>query len=320
MPVITLVGYRGTGKSTVAAAVADRLGCDWVDADAVLEERVGTSIASLVRERGETTFRDEESTILAELLASCAGVLSTGGGAVLRPLNRGRLRALGRPVVWLTASCAVIRRRLAADPHTASRRPGLAGADPLDEIDSTVAHRAALPRGGRCDDRHGRERAGGCDPPHPGVARSGGRAGAALGGGMLIAPPPDALTVGLEWIGVVVGAAAIARVLTLVVRPLVDGDTRHPRNDRLIEVGFVACAMVAWWWEMHAVGRLSMPTAVGMVVARHEIAVRHAAHVVLAGLLVAAAWVDLRYRVIPDVITMPGASWGCCGRRPTRRS
>lgn len=146
MPVITLVGYRGTGKSTVAAAVADRLGCDWVDADAVLEERVGTSIASLVRERGETTFRDEESTILAELLASCAGVLSTGGGAVLRPLNRGRLRALGRPVVWLTASCAVIRRRLAADPHTASRRPGLAGADPLDEIDSTVAHRAPLYR------------------------------------------------------------------------------------------------------------------------------------------------------------------------------
>ena len=123
---------------------------------------------------------------------------------------------------------------------------------------------------------------------------------------MLIAPPPDALTVGLEWIGVVVGAAAIARVVTLVVRPLVDGDARCPRNDRLIEAGFVACAMVAWWWEMHAVGRLSPPSAGGMVVARHDIAIRHAAHLVLAGLLVAAAWVDLRYRVIPDVITMTG--------------
>lgn len=127
---------------------------------------------------------------------------------------------------------------------------------------------------------------------------------------MLIAPPPDALTVGLEWIGVVVGAAAVARVVTLVVRPLVDGDAGRPRNDRLIEVGFVACAMVAWWWEMHAVGRLSLPSAGGMVVARHDIAVRHAAHLVLAGLLVAAAWVDLRYRVIPDVITMPGALLG----------
>lgn len=146
MPVITLVGYRGTGKTTVAAALAARLGCEWVDADVVLEERVGTSIAALVRERGETTFRDEESIILAELLASCAGVLATGGGAVLRPLNRERLRAHGRPIVWLTASCAVIRRRLAADPHTASRRPALAGADPLDEIDSTVAHRAPLYR------------------------------------------------------------------------------------------------------------------------------------------------------------------------------
>jgi shikimate kinase len=120
MPVITLVGYRGTGKTTVAAALAARLGCEWVDADVVLEERVGTSIAALVRERGEATFRDEESTILAELLASCTGVLATGGGVVLRPLNRERLRAHGRPIVWLTASCAVIRRRLAADPHTAS--------------------------------------------------------------------------------------------------------------------------------------------------------------------------------------------------------
>jgi len=127
---------------------------------------------------------------------------------------------------------------------------------------------------------------------------------------MLIAPPPDALTVGLEWIGVVVGAAAIARVVTLVVRPLVDGDVRRDRNDRLIEAGFVACAMVAWWWEMHVIGRPSVPSAGGMVVARHEIAVRHAAHLVLAGLLVAAAWVDLRYRVIPDVITMPGALLG----------
>lgn len=146
MPVITLVGYRGTGKSTVAALLAARLGRAWVDADAVLEERLGTSITALVRNRGESPFRDAESALLAELLESCDGVLSTGGGVVVRPENRERIRLHGRPVVWLTAACDVIRTRLAADPCTDARRPALAGRHPLDEIESTVAAREPLYR------------------------------------------------------------------------------------------------------------------------------------------------------------------------------
>ena len=157
MPRITLIGYRGTGKSTVAALLSDILGCGWCDADLVLEDQLGCSIASLVRERGEPVFRDKEAAVLADLLERFPGVLSTGGGAVLRAENREALRALGRPVVWLTSPADVVRQRLAADPTTAQRRPALAvspagmppsvAGDPLAEVTAALADREPLYRG-----------------------------------------------------------------------------------------------------------------------------------------------------------------------------
>ena len=155
MPRITLIGYRGTGKSTVAALLGDLLGCGWCDADIVLEEKLGRSIASLVRERGEPVFRDEEAALLADLLGRFPGVLSTGGGVVLRAENRGALVESGRPVVWLTATADIVRQRLAADPTTAERRPALgvpstgapaAAGDPLAEVAATLESREPLYR------------------------------------------------------------------------------------------------------------------------------------------------------------------------------
>lgn len=146
MPLITLVGYRGTGKSTVAALLAERLGSGWFDADEALEARLGVTIATLVRERGEQAFRDAESALLAETLPHWSGVFSTGGGVVLRQENRDLLRSHGRPVVWLTADAGIIRRRLAADPGTDARRPALSGAHPLDEVDAALVERRPLYR------------------------------------------------------------------------------------------------------------------------------------------------------------------------------
>lgn len=146
MPTITLIGYRGCGKSTVAALLARRLGIPWRDADTVLEERVGISITALVRERGEPAFRDLEAALLVDLLAGEPCVLATGGGVVLRPANRDLLRQRGRPVVWLKAPADVVRSRLAADPTTAARRPGLSGVDPLAEVASTLVAREPLYR------------------------------------------------------------------------------------------------------------------------------------------------------------------------------
>ncbi|MFM1902390.1 MAG: hypothetical protein RLZZ440_290 [Planctomycetota bacterium] len=146
MPRITLIGYRGSGKSTVAAGLADILGSSWVDADDALEAETGMTIAAFIAARGEPAFRDLETVILGRLLASESGVLATGGGVVLREQNRGLLRRAGRPVVWLTAPAAVLRGRLAADPATAARRPALGGGDVLDEVAAAIAAREPLYR------------------------------------------------------------------------------------------------------------------------------------------------------------------------------
>ena len=146
MPVVTLIGYRGTGKTTAGRLLAGRLAVPWLDADAVLEERVGCTITSLVRDRGEAAFRDAETEALADILAGFNGVLATGGGVVLREMNRRLLLELGRPIVWLTAPIDTIRRRLAADPATHDRRPALRGGDPLAEIEGTVREREPLYR------------------------------------------------------------------------------------------------------------------------------------------------------------------------------
>jgi shikimate kinase len=146
MPVVTLIGYRGTGKSTVAAALAAALECGWVDADLALEAACKATIAELIRERGEGGFRDAEAALLGPLLEGGAGVVATGGGVVLRPGNRDLLRTRGGLVVWLTAPASVIRGRLAADPATATRRPALGGGDVLGEIDAALAAREALYR------------------------------------------------------------------------------------------------------------------------------------------------------------------------------
>lgn len=141
---VTLVGYRGCGKTTVARLLSRRLGLPIIDADDVLEARVGRSIAAIIAADGEPAFRDLESEVLADLLAGPPAVLATGGGVVLREVNRARLRSSGRPVIWLRADAGVIRERLAADPTTASRRPGLTGSDPLAEVADTLAARAPL--------------------------------------------------------------------------------------------------------------------------------------------------------------------------------
>jgi shikimate kinase len=119
-----LVGYRGTGKSTVARLLAGRLGWGWVDADAALEARHGRTVRWIFAEEGEAGFRAKEAALLEELCRLQRHVIATGGGVVLRADNRERLRAAGA-VVWLTADARTIWQRLQADATTAERRPAL---------------------------------------------------------------------------------------------------------------------------------------------------------------------------------------------------
>jgi shikimate kinase len=109
---IVLVGAPGSGKSTVGALLAERLGVTFHDADAVVVERAGKSIAEIFTDDGEAEFRALEEQITTELLA-LPGVLSLGGGAVMSAATRRALR--GHRVVWLSVGLTQSVKRVGLD-------------------------------------------------------------------------------------------------------------------------------------------------------------------------------------------------------------
>jgi shikimate kinase len=142
---ITLVGYRGTGKSSVAQRLADRLGLTALDADAEIEHRAACTIREIFAVHGEAGFRSLEREVMSDLLARDGIVIATGGGAVLNARTRTEMRAAG-PVIWLRASPATIEARLTADASTRDRRPPLTASDLRSEIESLLAVREPLYR------------------------------------------------------------------------------------------------------------------------------------------------------------------------------
>jgi shikimate kinase len=114
---VVLVGAPGSGKSTVGALLADRLGLPFADVDAVIESRVGKPVSEIFADDGEAVFRAFEESTTAELLDR-PGVVSLGGGAVLSPATRQALQ--GHRVVWLQVSAG-----------NAAKRVGLNEARPL---------------------------------------------------------------------------------------------------------------------------------------------------------------------------------------------
>jgi shikimate kinase len=142
---LVLIGLRGTGKSTVARLLAQRLGWPWFDADAEIEARAGKSIAAIFAEDGEPVFRDLEAAVVVELAEKSSAVLALGGGAVVLPATREAIARQGR-VVWLTASPETLYRRIESDSATAGRRPNLSPAGGITEITATLDARRAIYR------------------------------------------------------------------------------------------------------------------------------------------------------------------------------
>jgi len=111
---IVLVGFMGSGKSTVGKKLADKLGWTFTDTDARVEREQMTSISELFRRHGEAYFRELESRVLEDVLAEGQQVVATGGGIVLAERNRLRMLECGL-VVALKAEASEVIRRVSSD-------------------------------------------------------------------------------------------------------------------------------------------------------------------------------------------------------------
>lgn len=110
---IVLVGFMGSGKTTVGRLVAERLGLPFADADEVIEARAGRGIPAIFATDGEEAFRDLEEATVADLLAGPESVIALGGGALEREATRSRLA--GHTVVHLDVSLEEALRRVGGD-------------------------------------------------------------------------------------------------------------------------------------------------------------------------------------------------------------
>ena len=138
---IALVGLPGSGKSTIGRQLARRLGLVSIDTDHVIEQRLGCSIREYFEREGEEGFRDVEESVVDDLTQTHHGILSTGGGSVLRLANREHLHSRCQ-VVYLRSSPEEIFRRLRHD----MQRPLLQVDDPLTRLRDLYAIRDPLYR------------------------------------------------------------------------------------------------------------------------------------------------------------------------------
>lgn len=140
-----MIGYRGTGKTTVGKALAGRLGWALTDTDRLVVETVGTSIKRMVAERGWSFFREQERRVMQAVCAADRQVVATGGGIVLDESNVLAMRTSGK-MVWLTASRRTIAKRILDDDATDGNRPPLTDRGVLEEITAMLSDREPLYR------------------------------------------------------------------------------------------------------------------------------------------------------------------------------
>jgi shikimate kinase len=139
---VILVGYRGTGKSTVAEVLGQRLGRRVIGLDQELVRRAGRSIPEIVAAHGWAYFRDLEEEVCRSCAEQLDCVLDCGGGVVERENNFEVLRSAGR-VIWLTATVSTIVARIQGD----DQRPSLTGAKSfVEEVSEVLERRAPLYR------------------------------------------------------------------------------------------------------------------------------------------------------------------------------
>ena len=134
---IVLIGYRGTGKTSVGQLLAERLGRPLISTDAEVIRRATLSIPEIVKQFGWDRFRDLESDACLELSGKDRLIIDTGGGVILRQRNVDALKAKG-VLFWLTASVRTITERIGGD----TQRPSLTGTKSFtDEVEEVLRER-----------------------------------------------------------------------------------------------------------------------------------------------------------------------------------
>jgi shikimate kinase len=136
---IILVGPMGSGKSAVGRLLAQRLGLTLIDSDAEIEARTGVDVSYIFEREGEAGFRVREAEVIDEITQREGLLVATGGGAVLDPHTRERLRERGC-VVYLRTS---VDQQLARTRRN-SLRPLLMNPDPRGTLERLMQQRAAL--------------------------------------------------------------------------------------------------------------------------------------------------------------------------------
>lgn len=134
---LALVGFMGTGKSTIGRLAAEQMQFRFVDTDGLIEGRVGRSVSDIFAKEGEAAFRQYEKFAVAELAGQRNLVIAAGGGLVMDPENMASLKAHAL-VVWLCASPDTIWERVRTQTH----RPLLRAPDPQAKIREMLAARA----------------------------------------------------------------------------------------------------------------------------------------------------------------------------------
>lgn len=134
---IYLVGFMGTGKSTVGKILANRMKLSFLDMDAELVNKAKMSITDIFRTKGEEHFRKLETKLLAEITKKKGLVVSTGGGVMISHENLAMMKASGH-VITLAASPETVYERTKND----TSRPLLLGPEPLSEIQRLMFERA----------------------------------------------------------------------------------------------------------------------------------------------------------------------------------
>lgn len=147
---LVLLGYRGSGKSTVGHLLADRLGMTFVDTDQrIVQHFADMTIRDIWQTHGEPAFRAAEVQIVREALNADHQIIALGGGAVMQPGVRQSIETVtaeGRCLrIYLRAKAQTLHDRIHADPATAANRPGLTtsggGGGDLNEVQSVLAER-----------------------------------------------------------------------------------------------------------------------------------------------------------------------------------